>query len=201
LVNFRFTDDESEHVCELQVMHKRMMTIRADMGAHKDYAQIRGAIEILELHGVNWLDEAGNGEDEDEGGRSPGGGSPGGNRGNSGQLSRQASGDIAKLQTKVAELEAELQERDVYIAELESQLQAATDGPEAAILAKFKRFDKDGDGYVSRMELRAMMHTLDDSLTDDEITAVFENIDKDGSGKVDYQEFVRWVCQVGSNDM
>jgi len=192
LVNFRFTDDESQHVCELQVMHKRMMTIRADMGAHKDYAQIRGAIEILELHGVNWLDEADPIEDN--------GDAPGAMRSiTQGDLSTKG-GDVAKLTARVDELEQELREKDRYIAELESQLAAVRDGPQAAILAKFKTYDKDGDGLITRVELRSMMHTLDHTLSDDEITAVFENIDKDGSGKIDYQEFIRWVCQVGTMD-
>mmetsp|Transcript_107860 Transcript_107860/g.336396 ORF Transcript_107860/g.336396 Transcript_107860/m.336396 type:complete len:545 (+) Transcript_107860:563-2197(+) len=195
LVNFRFTDDESQHVCELQVMHNRMMTIRADMGAHKDYAQIRGAIEILELHGVNWLEEADPVEDNGAGPdmrRTVTGGGGGG--------SGPMQGDSAKLAARVEELEAELREKDLYIAELESQLAAARDGPQAAILVKFKKFDTNGDGKITRMELRELMHNLDPTLTDDEITAVFDNIDTDGSGEVDYQEFVRWVCNVGSMD-
>lgn len=197
LVNFRFPDDESRHVCELQVMHNKMMTIRADMGAHKDYAQIRGAIEILELHGCSWRDEAGDEallEDDEPEGRPR----TSGDRGRT--TTRGSVDEVAKLSARVAELEGELSERDRYIAELESQLLAARDGPQAAILAKFKRFDKDGDGTVSRMELRNMMRNLDATLSDDEITEVFDTIDRDGSGQIDYQEFVRWVCQIGSND-
>jgi len=64
LVNFHFTDDPAEHVCELQVMHSKMMTIRADMGAHHDYAVFRGAVEVLEYFGVDW--EAEDGDDDEE---------------------------------------------------------------------------------------------------------------------------------------
>lgn len=193
LVNFRFTDDDSKHVCELQVMHKRMMTIRADMGAHKDYAQIRGAIEILELHGVNWLDEAGSLATEERG--ASGSAFPIGVRGDS---TGSPAKDVAKLEARVEMLEEKLREKDKYIMELELQLLAAREGPEAAILAKFKHFDKDGDGVISRVELRSMMYALDSTLSDDEITTVFENMDRDGSGNIDYQEFVRWVCHVGT---
>jgi len=196
LVNFIFKDDPEKHVCELQVMHQQMMTMRADMGAHKDYAQIRGAIEILEVFGKNWLEEAPAEPEDDGSGEKP-------NQGDMLQSggTKDLGGDVEKLHARIAELEKELHDKDVYIDELESQLLAAREGPQAAILAKFKKYDKDGDGNISRQELRSMMHQLDPSLSDDDISAVFDRIDVDGSGVIDYKEFVKWVCQIGSNDL
>jgi hypothetical protein len=430
LINFRFTDDTANHVCELQVMHERLMTVRSDMGAHKYYADIRGGIEILELHGLNWLDlayEDGQSDDELTGPPATGGdpGSPGGGDARIAQLEGElairdrrvselqaklaqmeergsasptmsgspksditaeldelrallevkdkqiaelqaanghqqatdsnAAGDAAKLRraleeknneleeleeqaaaaageaaqeleelrtslvskeqriaelqnaigtdgsggnvaaamalagdsaelrelqaelrakeeriaeleekqaelqdqkasgefgeaandefeqlkliveakderiheleeqmqkAKIAELQAKkaakqpaasgpdvdkfklsLQAKDRKITELETKLQAARDGPEAAILRKFQRWDKDGDGNISRQELAAIMKSLNESLSENEIDTIFSNIDTDSSGFIDYNEFVRWVFQLGARGL
>merc|ERR1712037_820946 len=39
------------HVCELQLCHKDMMTVRKQMGAHHEYAEFRSALELLEVTG------------------------------------------------------------------------------------------------------------------------------------------------------
>merc|ERR1712008_14522 len=117
---------------------------------------------------------------------------------------------IAELQAKKAAkqpaasgLDAEkfkisLQAKDRKITELENKLQAARDGPEAAILRKFQRWDKDGDGNISRKELSTIMKSLNDSLSESEIDTIFSSVDTDSSGLIDYNEFVRWVFQLGA---
>ena len=52
-----------------------------------------------------------------------------------------------------------------------------------------RKYDTDGDGHISRNELRQVMG----SFTDAEVDAVFALGDKDQSGGIDYQEFIRKV--------
>ena len=49
-----------------------------------------------------------------------------------------------------------------------------------------RKYDTDGDGHISRNELRQVMG----SFTDAEVDAVFALGDKDQSGGIDYQEFI-----------
>merc|ERR1711959_114318 len=51
MVSFRFRSDPNQHVCELQLCHKDMMTVRKKMGAHREYAEFRSALELLEVTG------------------------------------------------------------------------------------------------------------------------------------------------------
>jgi hypothetical protein len=37
LINFYFADDPSLHVCEIQLVHQQMMTVRKEQGAHTAY--------------------------------------------------------------------------------------------------------------------------------------------------------------------
>eukprot|EP00927_Polykrikos_kofoidii_P039339 TRINITY_DN33745_c0_g1_i1.p1 TRINITY_DN33745_c0_g1~~TRINITY_DN33745_c0_g1_i1.p1 ORF type:complete len:980 (+),score=208.29 TRINITY_DN33745_c0_g1_i1:118-3057(+) len=197
LINFTFTQDVNQHVCELQVMHKQMMTIRADMGAHKDYGQFRGALEILDFHGVDWQKLAKDGEPEE--------GGEGGAAGLAGSLSAPlevgsaATARIEELQEMLREKDEELEEKDRRIMQLESQLEAVTQhgSPENAIVAKFKQWDVDGDGKIAREELASMMRSLNANLTDEELDVVFQQVDSDNSGTIDYSEFVKWVLNVG----
>lgn len=36
LINFVFNDDTEMHVCEIQIMHRHLLSVREDMGAHHD---------------------------------------------------------------------------------------------------------------------------------------------------------------------
>ena len=38
-------------VCEVQIVHKQMLTVRTKLGAHQSYAKYRSAIELLECTG------------------------------------------------------------------------------------------------------------------------------------------------------
>ena len=48
-------------------------------------------------------------------------------------------------------------------------------------------FDKNGDGYISASELRHVMTTLGEKLTDDEVDEMIREADIDGDGKVNYE--------------
>ena len=51
LVNFYFADDDTKTICELQLPHANMMSIREQFGAHNGYDQLRKAVELLMLTG------------------------------------------------------------------------------------------------------------------------------------------------------
>ena len=51
----------------------------------------------------------------------------------------------------------------------------------------FQVFDKNGDGFISANELRHVMVTLGEHLSDDEIEEMIREADIDGDGKVNYE--------------
>jgi hypothetical protein len=58
MINFRFTDDPTQHVAEIQLCHSRMMTVRREQGAHHGYNQFRSALELLEAIGKPPVDSS-----------------------------------------------------------------------------------------------------------------------------------------------
>jgi len=44
-----FTHSPDRHICEIQLVHDQLMTVRIQ-GAHKEYASVRAAAEIMSLH-------------------------------------------------------------------------------------------------------------------------------------------------------
>lgn len=57
-------------------------------------------------------------------------------------------------------------------------------------------FDVNGDGWISREELRTVMTNLGEKLTDQDIDAMIKEADLNGDGRVNYEEFVQmWMQQ------
>ena len=48
-------------------------------------------------------------------------------------------------------------------------------------------FDKDGSGKISEDELRTVMQSLGERLTDDELREMIREADTDGDGEIDYE--------------
>jgi calmodulin len=60
----------------------------------------------------------------------------------------------------------------------------------------FKVFDKDGNGYISAAELRHVMTSLGEKLTEEEVDEMIREADVDGDGQINYEEFVKMmVCR------
>ncbi|KAL6622590.1 hypothetical protein ACP70R_032469 [Stipagrostis hirtigluma subsp. patula] len=57
----------------------------------------------------------------------------------------------------------------------------------------FKVFDKDQNGFISGAELRHVMISLGEKLTDEEVEQMIREADLDGDGQVNYDEFVRMM--------
>ena len=59
--------------------------------------------------------------------------------------------------------------------------------PEESMREAFKVFDKDGNGYVSREELKRIMTELgDEPLSPEELDVLMNNFDDDGDGRINY---------------
>jgi len=48
MITFSFSDDSNAHICELQLILERMMTVRKECLAHRAYNRFRTAFELLE---------------------------------------------------------------------------------------------------------------------------------------------------------
>jgi myosin light chain 6 len=55
-----------------------------------------------------------------------------------------------------------------------------------------RHFDKDGNGYISSAELRHLLTTLGEKLTDEEVEQLLAG-HEDSQGNIHYEEFVRAV--------
>jgi len=64
---------------------------------------------------------------------------------------------------------------------------------EAEMKSAFKVFDHDGSGTISLDELRRVMKSFGEILTEDELDAMIKEVDKNGDGSIDYQEFVHFM--------
>ena len=66
--------------------------------------------------------------------------------------------------------------------------------PHNAVLETFQKFDKDGNGSISREELVEVLRTLDpDDWDDNSVDHLLASADANGDGALQIEEFVRWV--------
>jgi len=70
----------------------------------------------------------------------------------------------------------------------------ATDSEEE-IKEAFKVFDKGGNGYISAAELRQVMTSLGEKLTEKEVDEMIREADIDGDGQINYDEFVKMMLE------
>lgn len=68
-------------------------------------------------------------------------------------------------------------------------------GPEELQQA-FSIFDRDGNGYIDAKELRYLLTTLGEKLSNNEVDEIIRDVDVDGDGRVNYQEFVTMLQPV-----
>ncbi|CAG8739483.1 22704_t:CDS:2, partial [Dentiscutata erythropus] len=57
----------------------------------------------------------------------------------------------------------------------------------------FKVFDKDSNGLISAAELKSVMSSIGEKLTDEEIDEMIHEADVDGDGQINYEEFVKMM--------
>lgn len=64
---------------------------------------------------------------------------------------------------------------------------------EEEVINAFRVFDKEGNDTISSSELRHIMTTIGDKLTDEEVEEMIREADVDGDGYINYVEFVRMM--------
>lgn len=62
---------------------------------------------------------------------------------------------------------------------------------EEEIREAFKVFDRDNNGFISSQELRHVMTSIGEKLTDEEVDMMIKEADANGDGRIDYNEFVQ----------
>lgn len=60
---------------------------------------------------------------------------------------------------------------------------------EEEIREAFKVFDRDNNGFISAAELRHVMTSIGEKLTDDEVDEMIREADQDGDGRIDCKSF------------
>nr|ACO14847.1 Myosin-2 essential light chain [Caligus clemensi] len=75
-------------------------------------------------------------------------------------------------------------------------LQAVSSKPVTDTMEDFveglRRFDKDGNGFISSAELRHLLTSLGEKMTEDDVDSLIHG-QEDSSGNINYEEFVKMV--------
>ncbi|XP_066931770.1 uncharacterized protein [Clytia hemisphaerica] len=58
------------------------------------------------------------------------------------------------------------------------------------LLNAFKRFDKNGDGFLTPDEVKEVLRDANQPATDRNVTEMIESVDSNGDGKINYKEFL-----------
>ncbi|KAH9519811.1 hypothetical protein Btru_070968 [Bulinus truncatus] len=74
------------------------------------------------------------------------------------------------------------------------ELKLKEDEDERELKEAFRVLDKSNKGVIAVEDLRWILRSLGDDLTDDEIEDMIQETDTDGSGTVDYEEFRNLMC-------
>ena len=75
--------------------------------------------------------------------------------------------------------------------------------PDEELREAFRVFDKDGDGFISAAELRIVMTSLGEKLTDKEVEDMLNEADANNDGKIDYEGkqvllYINYYCRFGN---
>ncbi|KAJ1387104.1 EF-Hand 1, calcium-binding site [Sesbania bispinosa] len=63
----------------------------------------------------------------------------------------------------------------------------------------FNKFDKNGDGKISRTELKEVMVALGSKTTSEEVSRMMAELDRNGDGYIDLKEFGEFHCTGGGD--
>uniref|UniRef100_T1J7U2 EF-hand domain-containing protein n=1 Tax=Strigamia maritima TaxID=126957 RepID=T1J7U2_STRMM len=81
---------------------------------------------------------------------------------------------------------------DVFLPILQTVNKNQSNDTAEDFIEGLRHFDKDGNGYISSAELRHLLTTLGEKLTDEEVEQLLTG-HEDSQGNINYEEFVRMV--------
>ncbi|CAG9530181.1 unnamed protein product [Cercopithifilaria johnstoni] len=64
-----------------------------------------------------------------------------------------------------------------------------------SLKAVFEELDLDGDGCITRSELRTAFQRMGHSLTDDDIKAIYNQVDINKDGRINFDEFCQMITR------
>ncbi|KAK3578506.1 hypothetical protein CHS0354_007758 [Potamilus streckersoni] len=67
----------------------------------------------------------------------------------------------------------------------------SSEDKEENLLDAFKSFDRDGNGLISREELKQALISLGDQPTDQQVADMMDEVDLNGDGYINYEEFLK----------
>ena len=79
---------------------------------------------------------------------------------------------------------------------LMSSKKPGKDDPDRELKDAFAVFDADGSGTISRSELKKLMKSLGQKLSDAELDAMMDEVDTDGNGEIDFKEFKSMMVRI-----
>merc|ERR1712174_182323 len=78
---------------------------------------------------------------------------------------------------------------------------AAKDKKKTWVLEAFKALDKDGDGKMTKDEIKEFLQKEDkDTFTDEVCEALYNDANKDGDGAITVKEFTAWLEKVEEDE-
>lgn len=69
------------------------------------------------------------------------------------------------------------------------EIRSTKEDEEQNLLAAFKVFDLDRDGYITKDELRIAMEMIGEDVTEEQLTQIMIFADTDKDGKINFEEF------------
>ena len=82
-----------------------------------------------------------------------------------------------------------ISKHDAEESEKKTDSDSDSDSDMEVLRKGFKEFDLNGDGVLSRMEVRKMLTSLGENLTKHQLDELLAKVDENGDGKLDFQEF------------
>ncbi|TPX15109.1 calmodulin [Thyridium curvatum] len=96
---------------------------------------------------------------------------------------------LTMMARKMKDTDSEEEIREAFKVRLGSQPERFL--AQYSNLCLLQVFDRDNNGFISAAELRHVMTSIGEKLTDDEVDEMIREADQDGDGRIDYNEFVQ----------